>query len=187
MEYALRRPERVTALILIDTAPASHADFVAFLEALAATRTSAEAERIATLRGDPAYRRGDLEADAAFYRIHFRPALRRPTDVDRVVARLRSTFTPEAVVAARSIEDALYEATWRRDDYDLLPRLRTLAIPTLVVHGELDFIPVGLARHVASAIPDAEFVVLPDCGHFAFLEQPVRVHDAIERFLRRTA
>ena len=50
-------------------------------------------------------------------------------------------------------------------------------MPTLVLHGERDFVPVELAEHIAEAIPDARLVVLPGCGHFAYLEAP----DAVAR------
>jgi pimeloyl-ACP methyl ester carboxylesterase len=62
-------------------------------------------------------------------------------------------------------------------------RLRELRIPTLVLHGDHDLVPVEVARHIADAIPDARVVVLPDCGHFSFLEQPEAVHAAIAELL----
>ena len=42
MEYAVRHPERVSRLILVDTAPPSHVDAMAFRRTLDASRTSAE-------------------------------------------------------------------------------------------------------------------------------------------------
>ncbi len=55
--------------------------------------------------------------------------------------------------------------------------------PDPVLHGDHDLVPVEVARHIADAIPDARFVVLPDCGHFSFLEQRVAVHAAIAELL----
>jgi proline iminopeptidase len=100
-----------------------------------------------------------------------------------LVARLRRDFTAEGVVTARAIEQRLYEETWDRDDYDLLTRLRQVRVPTLVIHGDADLIPVEAARHIAEAIPDARLEVLDDCGHFAYLDQPERTEDAITGFL----
>jgi proline iminopeptidase len=84
------------------------------------------------------------------------------------------------VLTARAIENRLYDQTWSSPGYDLLPRLRRLAVPTLVLHGENDFIPVELAAHVAEAIPAARLVLLPQCGHFAYLEAP----DAVVQHVR---
>ena len=122
---------------------------------LRAARTADESATMAGLEADPAYQAGDLEADAAWYRIHFKPALQRPELLDDLVARLRRGSSAEGIVAARAIEQRLYDETWRADDYDLLERLHELHVPTLLLHGDADFIPVELARQVADAIPGA--------------------------------
>lgn len=183
MEYAVRHPDRVSHLILMNTAPASHADMLELRRALAASRSPEDVARMTALISDPTYLRGDIDADAEYYRIHFRPALHRREHLDRVVGRLRAAFRPDGIVAARAIEDSLYAQTWSREAYDLIPRLRRLRVPTLVIHGDHDFVPLDIARHIASAIPGARLLVLRDCGHFAYLEQPERVRDAITKFL----
>jgi pimeloyl-ACP methyl ester carboxylesterase len=50
-----------------------------------------------------------------------------------------------------------------------------LRIPTLVIHGERDLVPVDVARQIVSAISGSHLIVLNDCGHFAHLEQPDNV------------
>jgi pimeloyl-ACP methyl ester carboxylesterase len=69
---------------------------------------------------------------------------------------------------------------------DLRDDLRRTTAPTLVVAGEEDFIcgPVA-ARDIAAAVDGAELVVLPDTGHFLFVEAREQVHDAIAEFLSR--
>lgn len=68
--------------------------------------------------------------------------------------------------------------------YNLLPQLTHLRIPTLVVHGDYDFVPVACTAHIAEAIPDARFVVMRDCGHFSYMERPEEVHAAISAFIK---
>lgn len=184
MEYAIRHPDRVSHLILMNSAPASHADAIEFRRGLSALRTPAEARRMAELRGDPTYLSGDVAAEAELYRIHFRPAVRDNEQLEEVVGRLRVAFTPESIVAARAIEYSLYDQTWSREDYDLLPGLRALDIPALVLHGDRDFVPEEIARRTAAALRRAKFVVLGDCGHFAYIEQPDRVVHAITALLK---
>ncbi len=67
--------------------------------------------------------------------------------------------------------------------YDLLPKLRALAIPTLVIAGDKDFIPAEIAQHIASAIPGAQLVTLDNCGHFSYLECPADVRKAFDAFV----
>ena len=55
-------------------------------------------------------------------------------------------------------------------------------MPTLLLVGEHDFIPVELSARIAEAVPGASLSVLPGCGHFTFLEAPELVFEEIARF-----
>jgi proline iminopeptidase len=92
----------------------------------------------------------------------------------------------EGIVKARAVEDRLMRDTWQIDGYDLLPKLQSLSIPTLVIWGDHDFFPVEIAAHIARAIPTAQLVTLKDCGHFAYLECPGEVRNSFNDFFRRT-
>jgi pimeloyl-ACP methyl ester carboxylesterase len=172
----------VSHLILMNTAPASHADWVLLREQLRRRRSQHELQAMAAVVASPAYAGGEPSAEADYYRIHFRIAL-PPELLDLVVGRLRTHFTAASVLRARAIEDRLDEQTSLRIDYDLHPRLRELAVPTLVVHGDQDLVPVEIARHIADAIPGAALHVLAGCGHFAYLERPDDVHELVVRLI----
>ena len=172
LEYATRHPDRVSHLILLNIAPASHEDLLLLRRKLAARREPADLDRMNVLAASDAYRHGDVGTEDEYHRLHFKPGLYRPEHVDEVVGRLRRHFTPDTILLARAIEQRLHEQTWLREDYDLLPRLRELDVPALVLHGEHDLIPPAAAEHVAGAIPGARLRVLPRCGHFSYLEAP---------------
>lgn len=172
MEYATRHPERVSHLVLMNTAPASGEDVRAFREHLRRVRQPADLERMGEIASSVRYQAGDLEAEGEYYRLHFKVALPQSDLVELVVGRLRTHFTPEDVLRARAIEDRMYDQTWDTDGYDLVPKLSALHVSTLVLHGADDFIPVALSARIAEAMPRARLVVLEDCGHFAYLEAP---------------
>ena len=68
------------------------------------------------------------------------------------------------------------------DQRDLLPQIR---LPTLLIWGELDVrSPLSVARRFAEAIPDAELVVIPGCGHISNLECPERFNATVREFCR---
>ncbi|HEY1334476.1 MAG TPA: alpha/beta fold hydrolase [Myxococcaceae bacterium] len=182
LEYAVRHPERVSRMILMNPAPASTAQYRRVrkerLEAL-----GSDLDRMKAIRATDAFRRGDPDAVAAYYRIHFKPALARTEDLERVMTSFRTSFTPEGILAGRAIEDQLMKETWGSDSYDLLPRLGKVTVPTLVITGNHDFFPVSMAEEISRALPSSRLVTLPGCGHFTYLECPAEVRRAVDEFL----
>jgi proline iminopeptidase len=185
LEYAIRHPTRVSHLILINPAPASQPDFL-LLRSAYIEQLGADFNRQKEMLSSAAYQEGDPEAVAARYRLHFKPALVRPTDYETLMAAMKVAFISqgkEGILKARAVEDRLMEETWLVKGYDLLPQLKTLNVPTLVISGDRDFIPGDIARHIAAAVPRAQLVMLKGCGHFAYLESPRDVRKAIDAFL----
>jgi proline iminopeptidase len=179
MEYATRHPEHVSHLILVDTAPASAEDWLELRQHLPTTRAPGDVERMRAVASSARFQAGDLEAETEYYRIHFSATVRQPELLEQVIRRLRTHFTEASVLTARAIEQRLYDETWRSERYDLIAKLRAVRVPTLVLHGEHDFIPVALAARIAQAMPCGHLVVLEDCGHFAYLESPDAVYENV--------
>jgi proline iminopeptidase len=82
------------------------------------------------------------------------------------------------LAAAKAWEGGLYQGI------DLRPLLGRVRTPTLLVAGELD-IACGPAQAgpIADALPNAELVMLADCGHFPTVEAPNRFRAAVAEWL----
>jgi proline iminopeptidase len=187
LEYALQHPERVSHMILMNPAPASTSDLTAFRKAYLA-KLGPDMDRQRAIVASAAYKTGDPEAVTSRYRIHFKPAFVHVEDYEKLMTRMHRAFISQGaagILKARAVEDRLMRDTWQVDSYDLLPKLRTLSIPTLVITGDHDFIPVEISEHIAGAIPNARLVTLKDCGHFTYLECAGGVRDALSDFLQR--
>ena len=52
-------------------------------------------------------------------------------------------------------------------DFDWRERLGAIRVPTLVIHGDRDPIPLYLAREWRASIPASRLVVVPNAGHMA--------------------
>lgn len=77
---------------------------------------------------------------------------------------------------------AMLERAGEHTAEDLLP---SIAVPTLIVSGELDtFTPSYLSDRMAETIPNSEYLRIPGATHAAPIEQPVIVATRIDKFLR---
>jgi pimeloyl-ACP methyl ester carboxylesterase len=73
---------------------------------------------------------------------------------------------------------------WADTTSDRREALREVSVPCRVIAFSDDLItPPHLAAEVAEAIPDCDFVEIPSCGHFGYLERPDEVNSAIIEFL----
>jgi proline iminopeptidase len=68
-------------------------------------------------------------------------------------------------------------------DFDLLPALGALHLSSFVTHGRQDPIPLASSMAVASAL-GVSCVVMEDCGHVPYVEQPVQLFPPLLAFLR---
>lgn len=74
------------------------------------------------------------------------------------------------------------DALCTRDD--LLPRLREIRVPALVLAAEEDaLLPLSQSRRVAEAIPQSRLVVVRGAGHLSCIEAPQAVTDALLHFV----
>ncbi|HEY7292831.1 MAG TPA: alpha/beta hydrolase [Vicinamibacterales bacterium] len=185
LEYALRHPANVSRLILMNPAPASAADVALFRTAYIQALGSDMVRQRAIVQ-TAAYLEGDPETVASRYRIHFKPAFESTDAYEKLMATMKTAFVRQGktgIVEARAVEDRLMRDTWEIDGYDLLPKLRSLNVPTLVMTADHDFIPVDVASHIADALPKAQLFTIKHCGHFAYLECPGDVRRAVDNFL----
>ncbi len=73
-------------------------------------------------------------------------------------------------------------------DVDLLApgQLDSVSVPTLIVHGRQDPIPIASSESVAATLSAATLVPIDGSGHVPYVEQPEPLFEAIDRFLHRT-
>ncbi|MEO5569268.1 MAG: alpha/beta hydrolase [Gemmatimonadaceae bacterium] len=77
------------------------------------------------------------------------------------------------------------QSTWDSlADFDLTRpgMLDSVDIPTLIVHGRQDPIPLASSEAAARSMR-ARLVVVEQCGHVPYVEQPQQLFNAIDRFL----
>jgi len=177
MQYAIRHPERVAHMVLMNTAPASYEDYL-LLRQERHGRMAAHAEKLDELASSPEYFAGDPETVAQYYRIIFGTTIKQPEHLEQ----LNLNWEQEDILRGRAIEDRFVEGLYWSEGFTILPELKQLSSPTLVIHGDYDFIPVQCAARIAEAIPGACLAVLSDCGHFSYLESSEEVRKVMAEF-----
>jgi proline iminopeptidase len=66
---------------------------------------------------------------------------------------------------------------------DLRSQLARVVAPTLIIGGEADFmVPPLCADEMATVLPGAQTVILPDVGHAPFVEAPAQFRQAVLAF-----
>jgi len=86
----------------------------------------------------------------------------------------------DAVRRQPSVNKTIWESL---GEWDLIPELESLNIPTLVIHGSYDMIPVDSSIAWVKAMPNARLLVIQDSGHMTHIERPDIFFPAVSRFL----
>ena len=74
------------------------------------------------------------------------------------------------------------------ETFDLRPELERITAPTLVITGADDFITgPPSAAEIEQGLSDVTKVLIPDCGHYTFVEAPEAFREAVVSFLGVTA
>jgi proline iminopeptidase len=85
------------------------------------------------------------------------------------------------------VQEQARQATWaslKGNGPELRRRLARLQVPTLILHGRHDPIPMEWAEELAELMPKARLVVLEESGHLPYVEQPERLFAKLRDFLR---
>jgi 3-oxoadipate enol-lactonase len=164
LSLVARYPERVRALMLMDTrAAADSPEAAAKREELAGAVLAA---------GNPG-----PAVEAMIPRLFSRLTLENRPERVTPIRRLMEQNTARGVVGA-------LRAMARRPDRSAL--LRNIRVPTLVLVGEGDVVtPPAEARAMADAIPGARLEVIPWAGHLAPYENESVANGVILRFLEQ--
>lgn len=66
---------------------------------------------------------------------------------------------------------------------NLFPKLKTLMVPTLILHGKQDIVPVWTVQGIKEAITHSEIIVLDHSDHFTYIKQPNQFFTELNHFL----
>jgi proline iminopeptidase len=176
MHYAMRHPERLAAMILLNTASATSDD----IEAMGMERQrrwQPRRKEMDAISDSDAFAAGDPDAVESYYRLDF-----GTTIAAEFLPRLKLRWTRADILRGRAIEEKLAEGLYWKAGYSIIAELRDVDVPTLVIHGDDDYVQRDSSSHIADAIPGARLVNIPNSGHFSYVDAPRAVRRAIDEF-----
>jgi pimeloyl-ACP methyl ester carboxylesterase len=121
-----------------------------------------------------------------------------PLNSDKLERFLRSLWYDEANVTPELVDEllafrAVHMDHWQASvDSVSVPHsnvvaLPTITVPTLVIHGRFDrMVPFEQALMIMSYMPNADMVLLNECGHWPPMERPDAFASLVLDFLVRT-
>ena len=169
LEYALRYPQKLAGLILLDTDSAgpSHETMTDGL-----LRLGVRPEEM----------------------VAFQESVETTEDLLRLFESIGPWYFPhsEPHMASRVMGQTIYrkegsEAGQRAlQDWDVSRRLPEITTPCLVMTGVDDFLfPPHRAEELSGNLPNSSLEIVHDSGHLPFVEQTATVLDAVVRFVSR--
>jgi len=179
LAFARAHPEHVTALILMDSAEPGHRWRAEAAGRAKAARTPEDGAELSRLMASPGYAAHDPATLSAIYRISFRSTFLDPSRVDELDLELAPRTAHDGQEVARLLGGDMAHLDWWSE-------LPFLTVPTLVIQGKADPMPLAMAQALVEAIPQAKLAVLAS-GHFPEIEDPTGLVGAVSTFLAHLA
>ncbi len=176
LRYADRNPDRIRRLILLSTVEPGFRYAAESQERRNARRQLVDQRMLDSLTTSDAFRARDRETVNRVYELAFKPSFGNAD----VAERLKIEFTDRTARNSGRVAQFLVGPLGQYDDWGLLPGIE---VPTLIVHGDADLLPLEAAAEMAAQMPAAHLASIEGVGHFPWLEDAERTREVVEGFL----
>jgi proline iminopeptidase len=175
--YASLHPTATAALVLLNAGPPLTPELMQqFGRTMAAGRTPADDEERSVIEASEEYRTRQPGALERHQLNTYIPFFR-----DRgTVGRVSLGFTE---ITAANVQAAPERVMRSLMTFNPMQRYAGIACPTLIVHSELDPIPVEWSRLLASTIPGADYEFITNGSHFSMIEDADALRTAVMPWL----
>lgn len=177
MRYAIKYPDSVDNLVLLNTACLSSADLRVFLDEWY-RRMAPFMDSLQAIGQSKEFADGDPEAVANYMKIIFRTYCFSAASVDK----LNIISTVDENIKWNGLQKILNNILVT-EPFDLTEDLKKVDCKTLIIHGDADPIPIQAIENIHQCIRNSKVVILKDCGHFPYVEKADELFDSLNGFL----
>jgi proline iminopeptidase len=176
--YAATHPENTSSIVLLHPGPPLVPELMQrFGKQMATDRTPADNDAKRAIEESAEFRRQEPLALERHQLNTFLPFFRDRGSVERVSLG----FT---AITAANVQQGPQRMVGSLGALEPMRQFARISCPTLVVHAELDPIPVEWSRLLAGTIPGADFAVIDGGSHFSMIEDAAKLRAAVVPWLR---
>jgi len=176
--YAAAHPENTSSIVLLHPGPPLVPELMQrFGKKMATGRTQAENDARRAIEESAEFQRQEPLALERHQLNTFLPFFQDHGTIDRISLG----FT---AITAANVQQGPQRMVGSLGAIDPMRQFARISCPTLVVHAELDPIPVEWSRLLAGTIPGADFAVIERGSHFSMIEDAAKLRATVVPWLR---
>ncbi|MFI5252973.1 MAG: proline iminopeptidase-family hydrolase [Bacteroidota bacterium] len=176
MEYAVKYPDHLRSLILLNPSPASALYRDQLFRNMAAVRPPQDTTELETIEKSEGFKNKSPETMTKYFRLLLKSMFYNAAYSDSLTLTFDTSYARKSNALFRYLSNDLKE-------YDISGDLEKITCPKLFIEGDQDPIPAEAIYQIRSNLHNTKYVLLEHCGHFPYIEQPDKFLNAIKEFM----
>jgi len=172
MRYAIKYPEQLSSLILVSSGGAEASVSVTASERVMERLSPEDQEAYFKMVSEGYW--DSKEGLDEMAKIFWKPYVADQANLTMI----KDAYSDHSTTVQRSIDQST-------EGFNLYDQLSRLTVPTLVIHGDYDPIPIDAIEQIHQAIENSKLVILKDCGHFPFIEKQAEFIKTINDYFKK--
>ena len=181
MFYAIKYPSHLQSLILVNTTPASSRLRNLSFAVMSSKTTKEDSIAQSQIAETEGFKKRDPAAMAKFFRLLFRISFHNKQYSDSLTLAFDSSYSAKSAMVRQLSRDTTLRS------YDIHTRLDTIQCSALIIGGSDDAVVLGTNEQIHDHIRGSQYVLLPGCGHFPYIEAGEKFFPLVREFLKTAA
>jgi proline iminopeptidase len=173
-QYAIEYPLKVKSLVLCDAMPPSFRVWNEEEEIIAERTSSYDSLLEDQIKSQPGFKKQEVIWVDSLMKVAFKNQFVDTTKLDQLKIKLPQDYFKRAKIFEH-IGPELYA-------YDITLQLEKITAPTLIIYGDQEPASELSGPIYKNGIGDSRLVIIPNSGHFPFIEQPAKFNAELDSF-----